>query len=83
MHEIFMNKEKNLSSSQELNLGVDLPNTDTLTTKPPCLLGIGAENLTTSVVILIVHESILTRTRKPIYMYTKRSRVYLHLGSLC
>ena len=53
-----MNKEKNPSPtcSQGLNLG--LPNTG-LTIRPPELLGIGAENIPTSVVILIVHKSIL------------------------
>ena len=57
---LYMNKEKNLSPSQGLNLG--LPNTSQMlliTTTPPGLLGIGAENITTSVVILIVHKSIL------------------------
>ena len=50
---IHMNKGEKLSPSQGLNL---------ITSEillPPGLLGIGAENITTSVVILIVHKSIL------------------------
>ena len=45
--------EKNLSPSQGLNLS--LPNTSQMLLP----LGIGAENITTSVVILIVYKSIL------------------------
>ena len=44
----YMNKEKNRSPSQGLNLGL-----------PPEILGIRAVNITTSLVILIVHKSIL------------------------
>ena len=49
----YMNKEKKSESySQGLNLGLqNTSHADALTTKPPGLLGIGAENITTSVVI--------------------------------
>ena len=58
---LYMNKEKS-ESNQGLNLG--LSNTSQMLLpliKPPGLLGIniGAENIVTSVVILIVHKSIL------------------------
>ena len=43
---------------QGLNLGLPVIS-QMLFSKPPGLLGIGVENITTSVVILIVHKSIL------------------------
>ena len=55
-----MNKRKNLSPSQGLNLG--LPNTSQMLlpcNKPSGRLSIRAEIINTSVLILIVHKSIL------------------------
>ena len=54
----YMNKGKNLGLSQGLNLG--LLNTSPMLL-PPELLGIGAENITTSVVILTVHNVLGTQ----------------------
>ena len=53
---IHMNKGEKLSPSQGLNLGLPITSQILL---PPGLLRIGAENITTGVVILIVHRSIL------------------------
>ena len=51
----YITKKKILSPSQELNLG--LPNSSQMLL--PELLGTGAENIISNIVILIVHKSIL------------------------